>query len=457
MTIAIDTFPSSLSPWVLSGGNPSWISSGVVRLTGDDIIDRPSLSGSFTVQTILSFAAVNETAGFGPWGQSIVSTNYCPGIKLNSAGTQFTLMGAAYGVASPSSFGSWNGTIINVVGVNLNIDVTIFIKATLGQTAAIATYNGVSYSTGFLTTPAYTPYFFTRFQFFTNNSVYLNTYANVNNRIFDIGPVTINYGLTDSDIDSLYSPSSSLTISSAKIKVRPWPQFILKPAINFIQNSKGYWTGSDRGAAQDIYESYLTFQGSDTTINNLNTALNAARESISLSGFNTDIFLPNVDQTGSVTASITDFGQRKQLQFNGVAASVFETTVGFRAISPAILSTTPSLSSLRLQEGWEGDHSTEIAKGFSLTQAASYADRNSDSGKFVGRFSQSTTELKAILAYLLVTVRGVSMVFPTLSGVTYPFGVSKGVGPFNVVVYSIQVQRQNLNRWTLTLDLREAP
>lgn len=249
---------------------------------------------------------------------------------------------------------------------------------------------------------------------------------------------------------------SSLSISGTGYKIRPWPQFIIKPAILWAQSSSGYWTGSDRGAAQDIYESNFTVQTTDTTMNALQTAINAARESITLSGFNTDIFSPNVDQTGSITASIIDFGERQQLKFATSSTSVHSLELTFRAIAPTLLGTTPSLSTLRLQEGWTGDHTYEVAKAFSQNQTAFYADRKSDIGKFTGMFSQTTTELKAILAYILVTARASSFTFPTFAGVTYPFGVARGSGPFNCRIKDFKISRKNLNRWALMIEFVEA-
>jgi hypothetical protein len=153
---------------------------------------------------------------------------------------------------------------------------------------------------------------------------------------------------------------------------------------------------------------------------------------------------------------VIDFGERKQIQFAGVGGSVLDVSLTFRALSPSVLGTTPSLSTLRLQEGWEGDHTTEVAKSFSLNQTAFYADRQSDIGKFTGMFSQTTTELKAILAYILVTARASSFTFPTLSGVTYPFGIAKGSGPFNCKIKDFKISRKNLNRWSIMIEFVEA-
>jgi len=260
----------------------------------------------------------------------------------------------------------------------------------------------------------------------------------------------------DSALGGSCGPGGSFAISSSDIKVKPFPTYEIKPAISFVQNSSGYWKGTDRGAAQDIYIGNFTAEATDTNFNALQTTINTSKESITFSGFNTDLLAPNVDQSGSVVGTILDFGARKHLQFNGVGASVFDINISFRALSPSLLSTTPSLSSLRLMENWQELHTTEIAKGQSLTQSYSYADRSSDAGRFVGYFSQTRAQTQAILAYILVTARAASFTFPTLSGVAYPFGISKGTGPFTVIIYDFKVTRQNINRWTIMIDFRES-
>ena len=249
---------------------------------------------------------------------------------------------------------------------------------------------------------------------------------------------------------------ASVTIGGTALNIRPFAAPSISRAILWDQNSAGYWMGSDRGAAQDIYSTSLVIQATDSTFNTIQTTVNSNREGVTLSAFLTDVFAPTVDQTGSVSCSILDFGERKHIAFAGAAAGVFGVTLGLRAISPTLLTPTPSLATLRLLEGWEGDHTTEIGKGFAYDQTATYSDRKSDVGAFTGRFSQTTTELKAILAYIMVTARAAAFVMPTLSGASYPFGVAKGNGAFNVKIKDFSFTRANLNRWNLMIKFVES-
>jgi len=251
--------------------------------------------------------------------------------------------------------------------------------------------------------------------------------------------------------------ADSVTIAGVATKIRPWAIPVIKPAITWVQDAKGFWHGSDRGAAQDVYETTILVQVSETLMDTLQgTFYSTSRELVNVTAINTDFFAPTVDQSGTVSSTIVDFGQRKHLQFAGASISLQDISMTVRAVSPTLLTPTPSLATLKIQEGWEGDASREIAKGFAYDRTPSYNDRASDAGRFVGRFSQTTVQLKAILAYIMVTARASSFAFPTLAGVPNPFSVSRGSLPVNVNIVDFSFSRANLNRWNLTIDFREA-
>lgn len=245
--------------------------------------------------------------------------------------------------------------------------------------------------------------------------------------------------------------SGSVTIAGTVSRFRPWPAFSIKPAIQWVQDSAGYWNASDRGAAQDIYESTALFQGTETTINALEQVLESNRSAITLTDFSADLFAPNVDHTGSISATVLSH-ERSQIHF-GLADDVYSLLVRFRAISPSLLGTTPSLSGARPQEGFTADHSNEMGKSFSYDRTAFYQDRSSDIGVLRVDLEQNATQTKAILAYLLVTARTAAVAFP-FATIAYPWGRSRASS--NCKVKSFSVYRMNLNRWRFTLDLVEA-
>jgi len=249
---------------------------------------------------------------------------------------------------------------------------------------------------------------------------------------------------------------SSLTIGGTAYRCQPWPKPIIRPAITWGQNTAGYWYGFDRGTAQDIYEAEITFTDTDAVINSLKGVLNSNRGAISLTSLQTPIFAPNVDQTGTISCSAVDFGQREHVQWAGTGSNIQTLTVRFRAISPTLLAPTASLATLRIQERYQGDHSWPINKHFAYNQTGSYIDHGSDVGTLKASFQQTLTESRAILRYILNTARADSFTLPTFSGLTYPFGVSRGAGPFSCMVKSVQVYRKDLNRWILNLEFVEA-
>ena len=247
-----------------------------------------------------------------------------------------------------------------------------------------------------------------------------------------------------------------MDISGTGIAFKPYAQPKITPAILWTVDSAGYWHGSDRGAAQDVYESTVTYNRIESNIDSLQQRLQSTREGCTLSSFTAtgqEIFGPEVSYAGSISATYIDFGTVNHVHFNKIA----ETQIVFRAISPTLLGTTPSLSSLRLNEGWEGGQEWNVSRMFSLDQTAYYADHQNSLGKMVGEFTANPTEAKAIIAYLLVTARANTIVLPTFSGVTYPFGYNRGSGPFNVKIPKWEIRRKDLNRWVFKIEFREAP
>ena len=252
--------------------------------------------------------------------------------------------------------------------------------------------------------------------------------------------------------------AKSFTISGLDCYVRNFARARIKPAIDWVQNAAGNWRGSDRAAAQDIHEVDVVFYDRETAINTLATTLDSNREGVTMSAFGTDIFAPVVDHSGSISASITRLRRRRQAGFASPSTAMFELEATFRAISPSLVSTSASLSTLKIQEGFEADKDFSVGKIFAYDQTASYADPRKDIGQFKGTFRQTTAQAKAILKYVLSTARASTIAFPTLGGVTYPFGVIRGALPKNAKIIDFSISRHNLVFWDIELTfVEEAP
>lgn len=246
-----------------------------------------------------------------------------------------------------------------------------------------------------------------------------------------------------------------MNIAGTSYKIQPFGQPKIERAIKWT-SAGGYPYGSDRGAAQDVYYGSVRFMNTEAIIDNLQNTLDANREGLTLSSFDAageDLFGPEVSYAGSISTTVVDMGVRSHPFFTKV--SLLEVT--FRAISPTLRGTTPSLSALRVQEGWDGDKATAVVKSFAYDQTAFYHDSKADEGKFRASFLQKPADARAILGYLLVTARAAAFTFPTIAGVTYPFGRPKGAGPFNAKCTGLAFERANLNRWKLDLEFSEAP
>lgn len=247
---------------------------------------------------------------------------------------------------------------------------------------------------------------------------------------------------------------ASVTIGGTAYNFRPWPEMSVTPAIKWVKSSAGYYYGADRGVAYDVHESTVKFSDTETNINSLISVLNSNRETVTLSSFQTDVFIPEVNHTGSIVCAHEIAGDRKRV-FHASTA-VYEIDVKFRAIAPTLIGTTASLSTLRIQEALTADQTWSIGRAFSESGAHLYADRRRDVGTLRASFSQQTSQTKAILSYLLTTARAASFTLPSFSGLTYPFGYLRGTGPFNTRVIKFGVTRTNLNRWALDIEFAEA-
>lgn len=249
----------------------------------------------------------------------------------------------------------------------------------------------------------------------------------------------------------------SLSIAGTAFNCLEWPQPAIQWSVSHVDLENGYLDACDESAALDIYTSELAFVLKQADMDTLRTVLGANRESLTLSAFGVPIFAPNVDHSGSIAASLIVPGKREHVAFAYVGGGVHRANLTFRAHAPTLLTPTPSLAALRLQKGWNGDHTWDVAAGFTSGHTPKYSDKRTDAGFFNGKFLQTTAEMPALLAYILTTARGNAFTLPTFPGVNYPFGADKGAGPFNCRIKSFSFSRIAVSHWTLNIEFIEAP
>ncbi len=249
--------------------------------------------------------------------------------------------------------------------------------------------------------------------------------------------------------------SSSFEIMGEAFSFQRWPKPSINRAIEWEKMSSMNWVGFDRTISQDIHEASAVFRGRAASINALQSSLNSARESFLLTGFGAHLFSPLVDHSGPIMVTAMAMPPRSHLAFANPITGYFQIEVRFRAISPPLVSVTPSLASLRPVKGYEADKSFEVGKAFTYGQDPIYSDRASDIGRYVGTFMQTTAEAQAILAYICVTARAGVVAMPTIPGEPYPFGVVRGTYPLNCRIKSVEISRKDLRYWFLKIEFVE--
>jgi hypothetical protein len=95
-----------------------------------------------------------------------------------------------------------------------------------------------------------------------------------------------------------------------------------------------------------------------------------------------------------------------------------------------------------------------VAPLFTYSGDVVHHDLRDDVGECRLTFEQTEDEMKAILNYLVGSGRSAAFTFPSL-GIPYPFGVSRGAGPFSCRATEFSVTRKSLNRWGLTVKFVE--
>ncbi len=248
-----------------------------------------------------------------------------------------------------------------------------------------------------------------------------------------------------------------MIIGGTNFPIQPWPEIKTNPGLGKWKGlGTGFQSARDYGVVRDVYESRIIIKDTPDVLNALQAVLKVNRNGITLSGFNEAeiIFGADVDYSQPISATVADFGMLRNVH-NDV---FFELEIGLRVISKTLLTTTPSIAGLNLQEKFEGDTSKDITKLFSYDNSASYLDHETDAGIFKGRFLQTTEQMKAIRAYLLTVARANAIPFPTMgAGLFYPFGANQADSRFQKChVIAWRDKALKLNLWELEMTFAQA-
>ena len=233
---------------------------------------------------------------------------------------------------------------------------------------------------------------------------------------------------------------------------------ITTPALKWELLADGNYVAVDRGASNDIYQSELTFYGTETEINSIIDEFESNRAGgtnyFTLSQFNTvddQIFGADIFYTSGVDATIVKWGKRVQKSFK---AYIWKCTVQL-VEDPYPYSGTPSLPTLKPFEGYRGDSTWTIKKMDTYDNTFTYIDHTKDSGIFEGTFILNQTDMKNFRRYLLSTIRANDMSISSIAGVTYPFGSKRGGYPITVKVLDFKDELLNINFWKIKMKMAE--
>lgn len=264
----------------------------------------------------------------------------------------------------------------------------------------------------------------------------------------------------DKELPRMRLSGTSITTFDAQVK----PDFrpLTAIALRWRQLSNGNHVATDRSAVADTYEAQARLYGTEATINNFITQVEANRAaddhvvslsdfSGALSGVPTDsIFGANVDHSGSISTTIVDNGRKAQRTWKG-----FSLGVRFRALSPTFVSDTGALPLTNLEVGFEGDSDVTVNKINSYSNAFTYQDRQADIGLFKGTFVLTTANMK-IFRNLLRTTRGSTFSISAIGGVSSMFGPRRGSFPHNVKVVDWEdLGKRDADRWRMRVAFAE--
>ena len=219
-------------------------------------------------------------------------------------------------------------------------------------------------------------------------------------------------------------------------------------AIKWVQSGNGNWTGSDRGAGEDVYETTLSFKGTFAELTSLDTVLNDNRENFDITcGTGEEIFGADIDYSSPLDVVVVKYGEMSRVTY-----SSYTRDLTLRLLSPTFQTITPSLSSLMLKFQYVATSEVDTYNQFTYDGIADYKDHGTDPGIFEAVFRQTNDEMKAIRRYLTVTCRNSTVAFPAIED--YPFGPNADVGPFSVKIIEWEdMGRSNLQFWNIRIKM----
>lgn len=214
--------------------------------------------------------------------------------------------------------------------------------------------------------------------------------------------------------------------------------------------ANGDWKATDRGSVEDVYEASMVFKGPRDELEALETdVLDAFRTQYNITcGEGEEIFGADVDYTNPLLVTVVDYGKIEQISFK-----MWTMPLRLRLLEKVFKSTTPDFTKLRLAS-WRSQQGSEfdINKQFTYDNYAVYTDHNTEPGIFSAAFTQKLNEMSAIRRYIAVTARGGDIPFPTIGGVSTPFGSRMGAGPFTARIIDWEdLGRVNYLEWGLKL------
>lgn len=235
----------------------------------------------------------------------------------------------------------------------------------------------------------------------------------------------------------------SFTIAGINANVHRYPPSPWGRNIQWIPAADGSSPGIDRGRAGDTHVCDVAFFGTRDEVQALQAAIDANSGVLTISNVNCQLFDPLIDHTQPISVFV-ETGKTEQGAFVQDEGGFYEFHASLRAVSYSKVATVGSLLSLRLRGKFEAGHTDPVFPRWSYGNVPSPADAKNPVGTWSQDFYQNNAESEAILSYF-DTVRGKAFLFPTLPGVTYPFGVSMGAVPLYCHAPVVQWRRANLH------------
>lgn len=221
-------------------------------------------------------------------------------------------------------------------------------------------------------------------------------------------------------------------------------------AVKWKHISNGDWVGVDRGVDEDVYEGSMIFRGPRSELVDLETNVLAIfRDNLTVKcGEGEEIFGPQINYANNLVTTVVNYGKISQVDFK-----IWTMSLKLRLYDPIFLPVTPSFAKLRLSS-WRSQQGSEfdINKTFTYDNYTVFSDHDTEPGIFEGDFTQTTKEMKEIMLYIANTARNNNITFPTLGGITTPFGDREGTGPFTARLIGFKyLGRVNFTDWKIRL------